>query len=129
MEQREIGIGPGKVAALVEAPISEIRLCRNELDAARLMMRLSPVKRHEAAWAEMMGISPSTFNEIMNNGRGSRVRNPPPGFFRELQRLSQTDVMAKFYALQIGRTLTAVDEKEERRRELLAELEALENAA
>lgn len=106
------------------APEHLVSLCDTKADAYRLTMNLSRVKRSDATWAELLGLSRGYLSQILNP-RTNSPKYMPPKAEVELVRLAGNTAFCQWVIMSAKGQLNSQKTDAQREAELLQELAAI----
>ena len=112
-------------------PADLLMPCRTYQDALKVGMRLDPAKRTWGAIADALGIDKGQWSTILNCdlSGGTKAKFLNPAKYSQFEKTVQNNALSKFFEMESKGLLNHQNvSKEQRRAQLLAELEALESA-
>ena len=127
-KQMELSIYGNVKTEIVDAPWHLVSICSTKADAYRLTMNLSKVKRSDATWAELLGITKGYLSQILNSTSDS-PKYMPPQVEVELMRLSGNKAFSQWVELAARGELSSQKTKEQEMAELEARLQELKRSA
>lgn len=107
----------------------DIAKCSNKVQAYRMCVNNSIVARTHQTWAELLGVSRSYFTQFLNADTSDKPRYMPPDVEIKLMQLAGNRAPIQWQVMALEGRLHCQMSKEQKRAELLAELEALERTA
>jgi len=102
-----------------DLPDELVAACPTLRSAIRLAMSQSIIKRDDATWANLLGVTPGNFSNLINGdvNRSKRPRNIPDNWFTDIPLLAGNNAIAQWQAM-MPRKLTIQAQIEEAEREL-----------
>lgn len=114
-----------------DVPADLLSPCRTYQDALKVGMRLDPARRTWGAIADALGIDSGQWSRILNCDLrgGTKAKFLNPAKYSLFEQTVQNNALSKFFRMESEGLLNHQNvSKEQRRAQLLAELEALERA-
>jgi len=127
--QRELGLLANSTPPVRRADPNLVRQCKNEQDAYKLCLSLSPVYRTQGDIADILGISRTQFNKALNADSRGRRQSLMITAIVDLQRLCCNTAVRQWEDMYAEGLLDCQRKPEDREAELLAELAELRASA
>lgn len=112
-----------------ELPEDLVSLCRTKTDAYRLCLNQAKVKKNQKDWAEDLGISRSYLTMILNSDTSDLPKHMPPLVELKLMQIAGNKAPIQWMEMYLEGRLVHQKTVEQRKAELLRELEEIERQA
>ena len=107
-------------------PYQDVARCSTFEEAVHLCIRRSIVWRTQDTWAELLGVSKSYFNQVINGGSPDKPRHMGHPLRSKLQRLAGNTAITQWEDLELKGQLICQINANSREAQLRAELAEIE---
>lgn len=128
-KQMELAVLADCSYAMKDLKEQDVAKCSNKVQAYRMCVNQSIVARTHQTWSELLDISRSYFTQMLNADTSDKPRFMPPEVEIKLMQLAGNRAPIQWQNLALEGRLHCQMSKDQKRAELLAELEALDRTA